>query len=131
MYMSRSEQKSRSWILRRLKTGMIVLVKASSNLTDWSELVFLWNRRQPARTKDAEYRTWGALRHWECYQETTGEDKAGWADSLHAVAICKLCTSIKLLKLIVVKIWESNKSDYEPKHCLKSVNHVIICSSRV
>jgi hypothetical protein len=33
-YMSRREYKSWSWILRRLKPGMTVLAKATSNLTD-------------------------------------------------------------------------------------------------
>jgi hypothetical protein len=32
--MSRREQKSWSWILKKPKTGMIVLAKTSSNLTD-------------------------------------------------------------------------------------------------
>jgi hypothetical protein len=34
MYISKREYKSWSWILRRLKPGMTVLVKASSNLSD-------------------------------------------------------------------------------------------------
>jgi hypothetical protein len=34
MYMSRREQKSWSWISRRVKPEMSVLVKTSSNLTD-------------------------------------------------------------------------------------------------
>jgi hypothetical protein len=74
--MSRREQKSWSWISRRLRTGLTVLVKANSNLTDdrvdgWSnELVV--RQSSAGKKMSTETENIVEIRH----QATTGENIA-------------------------------------------------------
>jgi hypothetical protein len=35
----------------------------------------------------------GNVRRWSRYQTTTGEDRAGWEHSVHAVVNCRVCVN--------------------------------------
>jgi hypothetical protein len=68
-----------------------------------------------------------------CHQATTGEDTADWEGFAHAVVICKVYKSVRLLKLFVVTSFKSSKkSNYQPKphvYSLNQDNMLNICMS--